>query len=176
MLKRLIKDALMYSSVFMFAVYVTKEIIDFFEKDTTAGINSRVSKIEDFSLYSFGKQSYSLKGKSITDMGNKIYIYKPYLEFYTEDGLSRISSRDAFYYPKRSYLSLMGDVNIESKDGLLTTSYLNVMIDRYIAYNNTDNILVSDRFKIEGKNLVYRIKDRTLILEKIKTEVYFSDG
>lgn len=166
----------MYISVFLLAAYVAREVIDIFEEGDTARINSKVSKIEEFSLYSFGKQNYTLKGKSILDMGDKIYIHKPDLEVYTGDGVSRISSREAFYYPKRDYLSLTGDVAVQSRDGLLTTSYLDVMIDSYVAYNNTDNVLVSDRLRIEGKNLVYRIKDRVLILEKIRTEVYFSDG
>lgn len=166
----------MYLSVFMLTAYVTREVIDIFEEGETARIGSKVSKIEEFYLYSFGKQNYTLKGKSILDMGDKIYIYNPDLEVYTGDGVSRIISREAFYYPKKDYLSLNGDVAVQTKDGLLTTSYLNVMIDSYVAYNNTDNVLVSDRLRIEGKNLVYRIKDRTLMLEKIKTEVYFSDG
>lgn len=162
--------------MFVFAVYVVKEVIDLFEEGDTARINSNVSKIEEFSLYSFGKQKYILKGRSITDMENIVHIYKPDLEIYSGDDVSKINSTEAFYYPRKAYLSLTGDVTVHTKDSLLTTSYLNVVIDSYVAYNYTDNVLVSDNMRIKGKNLVYRIKDRILILEKIRTEVYFSDG
>lgn len=176
MFLRQIKRSIFYISSFLLVVYLLKEMSEFFEKEDISKIRYKVSKIEDFSLYSFGKKNYSLKGKSITDFGDKIYIQNPDLQIYTQDDTTYISSREAIYFPKEEYISLVGDVNIRNGQTSLNTSYLDVMTEQSIAYNKTDNTILSDKVKIEGKNLIYNIKDKTLMLEKVKTEVYGSDG
>lgn len=161
---------------FLFGVFLVKELLDFFEKEDISKIGYNFSKIEDFTLYSFGKERYSLKGKSITDFGKKIHIKSPDFEIYSEDGVSYISSREAFYFPKRQHLSLTGEVKVKSDGTVLYTAYLYIMLDKSLAYNDTDNVIVSDNVKLYGKNLIFDIKKKNLILEKVKTEVYGTNG
>ncbi|MEZ0324086.1 MAG: LPS export ABC transporter periplasmic protein LptC [Hydrogenothermaceae bacterium] len=176
MLKNLTKNIFFYISVFFVISYIFKEVIDFLDRENISKLSFNYSKIENFSLYSIGKDRYYMEGKYIIDYGNNVYINKPKVLINSAGDKVEIISEEAYYYPKGEVVSFTGNVQVLSKDTSLTTTILNIAIKDSLAYNNVENIIESKRLKIEGKNLIFKIKERDMSLEKVKTEIRGKDG
>lgn len=176
MLRKKIKNSAIYVFVFLLFGYIFSEVLNFLEMEDVSNIGYRLSKIEDFTLYSHGKENYKVSGDYIVDYGKKIYIFNPDIQIYSESESSYIKSKEALYYPKENLVKLIGDVKVTSGKTALETPYLNIMIEKSVAYNYTENTIFINSVKMYGRNLIFEIKNKNILLEKVKTEVYGSNG
>ncbi|MCX7760653.1 MAG: LPS export ABC transporter periplasmic protein LptC [Hydrogenothermaceae bacterium] len=176
MLKSLVKNIFFYTSVFLVISYIFKEVIDFLDRENISKLSSKFSRIEDFSLYSIGRDNYYMEGKYVVDYGRRIYINEPKVLISSAGDKVEILSEEAFYYPKEEVVSFIGNVLVLSKDTSLNTTILNISIKDSLAYNNVYNTIESKGVKIEGKNLIFKIDERNMSLEKVKTEIRGRDG
>lgn len=175
-MKNRIKDSLAYIVVFLMFGYIFSEVLDFMEREDISNIGHRLTKVEEFVLYSYGKKNYRASGDYIIDYRDKMYIGNPAIDIYSDQESSHIKSKEALYYPNDNLLKLFKDVEVRSGKTILETSYLNIMTEKSIAYNHTENMVLLDSVKMYGRNLFFEFKSRNLFLEKVKTEVYGSDG
>ncbi|MCX7738039.1 MAG: LPS export ABC transporter periplasmic protein LptC [Hydrogenothermaceae bacterium] len=175
-LKKLFKSSLVYMAIFSLSGFLVSQVINLMEKEEISRLGYRNSKIEGFILSSVGKENYTMEGKSIVDYGRKIYINSPIINIKDRDGKTEVKSKEALYFPNKETVFLLGDVMINSDDTVLSTQRLVILVQKSLAYNDTDNTIYSKNIRIEGKNLLFDIKSKNMMLNKVKTEVYRSDG
>lgn len=177
MLKSSIKNSLLFVMVFFTVSIVLKELIDYLEKEDISKIGSRLSRIENFTLYSTGKNSYKMNGSYIVDYGSKVYINNPNIVIQTSDDRNiYITSKEAFYYPNKNLINFFSDVSVKSTDVELSTSSLRILVKDLIAYNTDNNTIISKNMKIEGRNLLFYINKQNFSLDNVKTQIRGKDG
>lgn len=175
-LKRLFKNIFVYLAVFSLLGLVVNQVISFMEEREISPLAYRTSKIENFLLHSVGRESYIMKGDSMVDYGKRIHITSPTITVDEGSGKTEIKSKEAFYFPVKEMVFFIGDVVVNSGSTTLNTQKLVILMGESLAYNDTDNRIFSKGVKIDGKNLFFDMKKKNILLDRVKTEVYGSDG
>lgn len=165
-----IKKVLILASLFLFASYVFNKISEYLDEEKLKNIKYSDSRIENFVIVSKKLDSqYKLFGTSMIDLGEKLYIEKPFIVYLKDSKSFQLKGEYSYYFKDKKIAEVYRNVNFEAKDIKMLTDILYIDSENKTAYNNSKVFITSENMDIYGKDLFFNFDAEILKLNQVET-------
>ncbi len=165
-----IKRVLILASLFLFTSYVFNRVSDYLDKEKLKNFKYTNSRIENFVIVSKKLDSqYKLYGTTMVDLGEKLYIEKPFIVYLKDSKSFELKGEYSYYLKDKKIAEIYRNVNFESKDIKMLTDKLFIDSENKIAYNNSKVFITSENMDIYGKDLFFNFDEEILKLNQVET-------
>lgn len=165
-----IKKILILSFLFLSASYVFNKVSEYLDKEKLKDMKYANTEIENFVIVSKKLDSqYKLFGTKMTDLGEKLYIEKPFIVYLKDNKSFELKGAYSYYLKDKKIAEIYKDVNFKSKDIKMVTDILFIDSDNKVAYNNSKAFITSENMEIIGKDLFLDFDKEILKLNQVET-------
>jgi lipopolysaccharide assembly outer membrane protein LptD (OstA) len=165
------KKAIIYTVIFSSAAFILNFINTKLEKSQLKNLTYQQAQIYDFTLISKNSEKMIIKGDLLTDKIKYLEGKNVKAKIIKNKDVVDIKAEKAIF-DKKNTLLLEDNVEISKKDLKILTPQLTFNTQESIAYNNTDNTILSTKMKTTGKDIFIDLKKEILKLKDVKTQIY----
>ena len=162
--------------IFLIISYIFNQINDYIERENLNRLRYTNNTIENFIYISKSDKEYKLTGQKMVKVKEDVYIEKPYLIYKTNDKSFDLTGESATYYGEQKIIGIYNNVKVISKNLQLTTDKLFIDTDKKLAYNYSQNYILSDKMQTVGNNLFFNFEEENIRLQNVKTIVRGKDA